>query len=188
MIINNNNFPTRNLHLQEPCKAWWERDNSQKKEQKGEKYIYYLSGTLRNSDQGKKTQTKLGHLLSLFFGLHFWRFTTITAVMLYSGTCYQGKNSNVKQTLLFMFWTLLLIKIIAQHIFSRGIFTVKCKDFYGCVSDFLFQVWLTRDWQLLDSICSLKNFILLYKLFIKTHKVYSVDLIYYYHHYFKKIQ
>ena len=88
--------------------------------------------------------------------------------------------------MLFMFSTLLLIKIIAHNLFSQGILKVKCKDFYG-VSEFLFQVWLTRDWQLLDSICSQKNFILLYKLFIKTHKVYSVDLIYYYHHHFKKI-
>ena len=90
--------------------------------------------------------------------------------------------------MLFMFWTLLLIKIIAHNIFSQGISTVKCKDIYGCVSEFFFQVWLTRDWQLLDSICSQKNFILLYKLFIKTRKVYIVDLIYYYHHHFKKFQ
>ena len=71
MIINNNNFPARNLCLQGPHKAWWERDNrsrkrenSQKKEQKGERIIFkrtVLCGTqirVKKNTKGKSYATR----------------------------------------------------------------------------------------------------------------------------------
>lgn len=110
-----------------------------------------------------------------------------TSEVLYSGT-FPKCFVKLKIQLLLVFWTLLLI---AQESFSQGILTVKCKDFMVVSLNFYFRY----DWQgigncwLLNSICYHRRIsFYLYELFIKTHQVYSVDLIYYYHHHhFKKI-